>query len=321
MKMNNFVRFLGVVLMALFLSGCGEFVEVPPAHVGKVLTKNGYKPETVPPSRFRLPFCVVYCDSLIVSELSDTGMKESFKLFMPKDQLNMSFDVRFTMSIRDDQKSVDTIFDRVPSNRMISNDNSNVRYVHGIIPSIKVYRIYGQPVLREVIRTVVAGYKINEIASSRESINAEVYEKVSAALNGTPIAVKRLAFADIQFPEVVVNAKVKAAERRAEIQQVEAERQVVLVKMNTRLESAKAERAVRRERALAAKEENAIFSESVTEKYLSYKRLEVLLAMAENSNTVFVPFEALGNLGLSNKIFNPATPNPSLNGNKVPRVD
>ncbi|MCY3985639.1 MAG: SPFH domain-containing protein, partial [Candidatus Dadabacteria bacterium] len=131
---------------------------------------------------------------------------------------------------------------------------------HGVIPSGVVYEIYGQPILREVVRTVVAKYEINEVASSREAINAEVYEAISNALEGTPVNVKRVAFANLQFPDVIVAAKEEAAKRRANIQQAEAEKQIMLVNMQTRLERAKAERAVRREQALAAQEENAIFA-------------------------------------------------------------
>ena len=300
--MTSRIRIIGISILAMFLlTACGDRVAVPPAHVGKVLTKNGYKPENIPPSKFRLDACIWYCDALILAEMADIGMKENFQLFMPKDQLNMSFDIRFTMSMDDSDASIDSIFSRVPSES--TKDTELSGWAQGIIPAMKVYRTYGQPVLREVIRTVVAKYAINEVASSRAAINAEVFEAVSEALDGTPISVKRLAFADIQFPAVIVEAKVKAAERRAAIQQAEANKQVILVNMQTELEKAKAERAVRREKALAAKEENNIFAESVTEKYLKYKSLEVLAAMADNPNSVFVPYQALDDIGLSQRIF------------------
>ena len=271
----------------------GERVEVPPAHKGKVLTRNGFKPETVPPSKFRLDACWTYCDRLVIAEMSDTGMKETFRLFMPKDQLNMAFDIRFTMSLRDEETTVDTIFARIPDDG-------------GKIPALKVYKTYGQPVLREVIRTTVAKYSINEVASSREKLNAEIYAAVRKHLKGTPISVTRLAFADIQFPKVIVEAKIAAAKRRAEIQQAEADKQVILVQTQTQLEQAKANRAVRREKALAAKEENEIAAASVTPAYLQYKQLEVLSRLAENPNAVFVPFDALGTVGLSQRVFQKA---------------
>ncbi|MCG8354695.1 MAG: hypothetical protein MI920_03905 [Kiloniellales bacterium] len=269
---------------------------MPPAHVGKILTKTGYKPETVPPSKFRLEACWAYCDRLILLEVADRGMTESFKLFMPKDQLNMEFGIRFTLSARSDENSINRIFDRIPA---VENEDSGDLY----IPLERVYTTYGQPVLREVIRTAVAKYAINEVASSRERLNQEIFQAVLAALEDTPLSVKRLAFADLQFPQVITQAKEAAAERRIEIERAEAQKQIRLVELQTELETARMERNIRKERAEAALEENRIFAQSVTDKYLAYKRLEVLQTLASNPNAVFVPFEALGTLGLENRIF------------------
>lgn len=288
-------KLIAITLTAFVLAACGEAVEVPPAYVGKILTKNGFKPETVPPSKFRLGPCFWYCDKLVLAEMSDKGMEESFRLFMPKDQLNVAFDVRFTMSLRQDAAMVDSVYNRIPAR----TSDGGVKF----IPAADVYETYGKPVIREVVRTVVAKYGINEVASSREAINSQIYDSVTEALQGLPIAVKRLALADVQFPDVIVKAKELAAERRAAIQQAEAEKQVTLVKMQAQLEQARAERAIRREKAEAAKEENKIFSESVTDEYLKYKTLEVLETLANNPNTVFVPYEALDTLGLSQRVF------------------
>ncbi|MFS1524991.1 hypothetical protein ACL7TT_12930 [Microbulbifer sp. 2304DJ12-6] len=90
---------LGLLVILLFTTACAERVEVPPAHVGKVLTQNGYKPEVVPPSKFRLDMCLLYCDKLVTLPIADFVHLERLKVFMPKDQRNMSFDVRMTGAI------------------------------------------------------------------------------------------------------------------------------------------------------------------------------------------------------------------------------
>lgn len=46
-------------------------------------------------------------------------------------------------------------------------------------------------------------------------------------------------------------------------------------------------------------EENKIYAESVSERYLAYRRLEVLERLAKSPNTKWVPFEALGTVGQS----------------------
>lgn len=289
--MESAVRKAILLVMAGFgLAACGEKVEVPPAHLGKVLTKSGFKPETVPPSKFRLDPCLRFCDALITLEAADVGMLEDFRLFMPQDQLNMQFDIRFTMSIRSDENSVNGIYDRIPADG-------------GHIQAQKVYKTYGQPVLREVIRTTVAGYSINEVAANRERVNAEVFRAVTEALSDTPISVKRLAFADIQFPQVITQAKEEAAQRRTQIEREEAQKQIRLVQLQAELEQARVERNIRKERAQAILEENEIISQSVTEDYLAYRRLEVLDNLAQSGNAVFVPMEALGTVGLQQRIF------------------
>lgn len=274
--------------LVLAVSACADRVEVPPAHVGKILTKNGYKPETVPPSKFRLDMCIFYCDKLVTLAIADFGHKEKFRLFMPTDQLNMSLDVRMTGAIND--KAIDNIFDRIPP----VNNNISVK---------NVYNTYAQPVIRDVVRRVVAKYSINEIASSRESLSRELFREVTAALDGTPIQIKRLGVADVQFPKVITEAKERAAERRELIQQEKAQFEIQKIQMERDLEREKMNRAIAREKAIGQKEVNDLLAKSVTDKYLAYRTLEVLDKMAESQNKVFLPVEALGTIGLQQAVF------------------
>ena len=288
-------KILSVLPILLLLAACGERVEVPPAHVGKVLTKNGYLPETISPSKFRLPKCFWYCDSLVLVETSDEGGEEAFRLFMPKDQLNMNFDLRFTISV--DPTKADDILARLPA-KYVGEDREYQK-----VTVSDVYNVYGKPIVRSVTRAVMAEYKINDVASSREQVSGKIYEALNAAFAATPLRLKRADLADIQFPEVITKAKESAKEREIAIEQAEAQKQVKLVELQTELETAKAQRAIRRERAEAALEENKIFAQSVTDEYLKYKTLEVMEALAENGNAVFVPMSALDNLGLQQRLF------------------
>ncbi|GGA65238.1 hypothetical protein GCM10011369_03350 [Neiella marina] len=278
-------------LLLATLSGCslfGEKVEVPPAYVGKILTKNGYKPETVTPSKFRLDSCFAYCDRLVLLEASDSGKTEKFALFMPKDQLNMSFDVRMTISV--DDSKIDNVFDRIPPQK-------------GVIASNMIYITYAQPVIRDVVRQVMAKYTINEVASSRERISQELFDSVTQALRGTPMNVKRFGLADVQFPAVITKAKEAAAKRREQIAREQAQFEIQKIQLERELEQAKMMRAIDREKAEATKEVNAILAKSVTDKYLAYRSLEVLDKMADSENKVFVPVEALGTVGLQQAVF------------------
>ena len=299
--MNKVMRMGAVGVAALLLSGCaGESVQVPPAYVGKILSKDGFQPGLISPSQFRLPICFFYCDRLIVVESSDFGLKEEFRgehaLYMPKSELAMPFDVRGTFSVRNDEKVLQAVFDRIPADA----PGGVLRgLAHGVISQQKIYRTYGAAVVRDVVRRVISKYTIEEVASSRAAINAQLIEAMNKALSKTPLVARRFGLADVRFPKVILDQKETAARRRIAIQQEEAEKQIRLVKLQADLEAARAERQIRRERAQAVLEENKIYAESVSEKYLAYRRLEVLEKLASSQNTKWVPFEALGTVGQS----------------------
>ena len=158
--MKRFLKVASALSVAVLLTGCiGESVQVPPAYVGKILSKDGFQPGLIKPSQFRLPFCVLYCDRLIVVESSDFGHVEQFRkdhaLYMPKSQLAMPFDVRGTFAIR------------VPADY---RQRKLRGLVHGFIGKQRIYNIYARPVIRDVVRRVVSKYSIEEVASSRAAI-------------------------------------------------------------------------------------------------------------------------------------------------------
>jgi len=200
----------------------------------------------------------------------------------------MSFDIRMTGTVND--KYIDNIFDKVPP----TQNNISVS---------QVYNTYAQPVIRDVVRRVIAKYSINEIASSREMLSQELFAAVTTSLDGTPIKIKRLGIADVQFPKVITEAKERAAERRELIEQEKAQFEIQKIQMERDLEREKMNRAIAREKAMGQKEVNDLLAKSVTDKYLAYRTLEVLDRMAESENKVFVPVEALGTIGLQQAVF------------------
>jgi len=297
--MKNIIKIALVMAMGSMLSGCffGEKVQVPPAFEGKVLTQNGYLPEAYPPSTFRLANCWTMfggvCDELVLIEKSDTGIKESFTVFMPRNQLEMTFDLRMTASIVDGK--TDAILARVKTS--LVDGRKTVTFE-------QVYNTYAKPIIRDAVRAVVAKYTIDEVASSRDAVNEKIRERLTKVLANTPIGFKTAGLGKVNYPAIILKKKEEAENRRIEIEQEAATKQIMLIKLQTKLEAAKASRAIRREKAQAAAEENEIAAKSITEKYLQYKRLEVLHELAKSGATTFVPFEALGTVGLSNKVLN-----------------
>jgi len=270
-------KLLLTTALATALSGCGERVEVPPAYVGKILTAEGYREDVVPPSKFRLPMCLAYCDKLVVLETADRGIVESMKLFMPKDQLNMSFDIRATISISNDTKTVHDIFDRV-----VASKNNKI----GLS---EVYNTYAQQKFRSVSRSVLSEYTINEVASNRAAVEQKLYDELVKALKPTPVKLLQLGLADVQFPEVIVKAKEIAKEREVEIEKAEAEKEIRLARADADLQVAIKEKEVRLQKAQTIREENLLVAKSVTGNYLKYRQLEVMEQVAKSGSAIYVP--------------------------------
>lgn len=283
--------------MILSLSGCvGERVEVPPASVGMILGKNGYQGDLIPPSRFRLPACFANCDKLVVVEASDVGMKEEMTVLMPQDNLDLGVDVRFTLALSDDKSQILSVFDRVVPTRLNSGNYGTTL--------ANIYTVYGQSVVRNVVRSTLSEYSIAEIAANQSAVSERLRQEVSNALKKTPLEVKQFGLANIKFPSVITQAREAAQSRKIDVERAEADAQVKIREAQARLEVTRAEREADLLAAQTIAEQNRILAEGVTPEVLRYMELEVLKEMARNKNAVFFPVDMMGSLGLQNKLFN-----------------
>lgn len=279
-----------LLIPLVLLAACGTKVEVPPAHVGKVLTKNGYAPDTIGPSKFRLPACLAYCDRLVVLQAADVGLKETMTVFMPEDKLNLMVDIRGTYTIPSDNNTVNAIFDRVVAQEVTGSVST--------ISAAQVYTTYGQQALRGIVRSEITKYTIADVLSNREEIGQNIHAAVQEKLASgkTPIIVSRFELADIQPPKVIVDAQENAKRREIDIQKAEADAQVQLVEAKRALEVAKMQRAVEREKAEAIAEQNLIAARSVTPELLAYRKLEaaerIYTELAGSSNVIIVPADS-----------------------------
>ena len=275
----KFRNALVVSVLAFSLAACGSKVEVPAAHVAKIMTKDGYKADTIGTSKFRLDWCWAYCDKLVLLDASDQAVSEKMELFMPEDKLNMTFDLRLTMIINPNK--YEELFARIPP-----VDQNGV----DVISWDKAYVTYAQQIVRAEAREFLSGFTIAEIASSREAINAQLSERLTKSINSkTPFQVRYVGLADIQYPKIIVEAQENAAERREQIQQEEAQLQISKVQLERQLQEQQLQRKVDVEKAMAEAEVARIQSQSLTPAYIRYRELQILEKLAESDNKVFVP--------------------------------
>lgn len=267
------------------LVGCGQVVEVGPAEVGKVMTKQGYKEGVIDTSKFRLEWCWAYCDKLVVLDASDQSFSEKMELFMPEDKLTMSFDVRSTLSL--DPGDFADVFSNV---RPEPDDGEN-QYK---ISVNQVYRTYARDIVRSEVREFLSQYTIAEISSSREAVNAELTERLTRVISErTPFRVRYVGLADVIYPELIIRAQERSAERREAINQERAQLEISRVQLNRQLEEQQMQRRIDVERAQAEAEVNKLLGEGMTEDYRVYKSFEIMSSISQSDNKVFMPVEML----------------------------
>jgi len=285
--MKKCITLLMAILLIGVMPGCGTRVEVPPAHVGKIKTANGIEKQIYKPSSFRLPYSPFVKNQLIIVETSHFAVNEPMEIFMPKDKLIMRFDIRGTFSIS--PLDVDSIFDNITAQGVDKRIMS--------IPSMSVYDIYGQQVVRTKARAVVTKYKIYDILENMDKISIEIAAACQEALKDTPLRIQRLALSDVNPPQVIIDAQEKAKEREVAIRSAEADKLVAL----KRAESAKAVALKQQEIDLIEAETQVLveqkLTESVSEAFVTQRALKALdkLVESDDSTIVFLPLEAMTN--------------------------
>lgn len=274
--MRTNLRRFGIVVAvaaAALLSACGKAVEVPPAHVGMISTKDGYQENLIPTSKFRLPWCWTYCDRLVTLDVADKAYKEDLQIFIPEDQLNLQVTVQSTLSI--EPKKTKELFKAIAPKATDDNQLS-------MIENIQVYRTYASQIIQKEVREYLSKYSISQIASSNEKINAELAVRLSTILSErTPFNVRFVGITGLKYPEIITKAQEAAAERREAIQQEEAQAKVTEVKLAAQLKEAQLQRAIEKEKAETEALAQRTLAASVDTNVLKLRQLEIDKIKAE----------------------------------------
>ena len=178
-------------LLALVLAG--ERVEIPPAHVGKIMTKDGYQEALIPTSKFRLSPCWAYCDRLVMLDVADKAYQENLSIFIPEDKLNLDVSVRATLSIN--PKKTAELFNTISP--------TDGRGSTSIIANEQVYRTYASQIIQAEVREYLSQYSISQIASSNEKINADLGLRLGKAIEArTPFSVRHVGITNLKYPDI-----------------------------------------------------------------------------------------------------------------------
>ena len=259
-------RALIAISLVLGLAACGDRVEVPPAHVGKIMTKDGYQENTIPTSKFRLPWCWTYCDKLVLLNAADQAVSEELVVFMPEDKLNLKTTVKVTLSL--DPKKVDPLFSSIAP---VFNKETDSTY----IPLGKVYETYAQQIILTEAREYLSKYSIAEVASNLERVNNELREQLTKSIQArSPFTVRNVGITNVDYPKIITDAQENAAERREKIQQEEAQLAISKVSLERELQETRLRRQIELEKAQIEAQAQRIQREVVDEKVLALRKLE-----------------------------------------------
>lgn len=262
MKLFNIA---GLIVAAVLMVGCGKKVEVPPAHVGKVMTKDGYQGGVVPSSKFRLPPCFQWCDKLVLLNVADQAVEEPLTIFIPKDKLNVDVGLRVTLSL--DPSETDGLFKTLTP----TEENSRV----AMIGWKSIYNTYAQQIILTETREYMSGFSIAEIASSLEKMNGDLRIRLTKQIEQrTPFKVRYVGITKIKYPNIITQAQEQAAQRREQIQNEEAQLQISKVKLQRELQEAQLQRQIEVEKAETEANTQRVVAASIDSRVLELRKLQ-----------------------------------------------
>ena len=254
------------LLLTFLLTACGVRVEVPPANVGKIITKTGYQDGLIGTSKFRLDPCLIYCDRLALLQVADRSTNEDLTIFMPKDKLEMRVSIRTTLSI--DTRKADELFNVIVPTP--TNDSNIVN-----IPWDTIYQTYAQQIILINTREYLSKFSIAEVASNMEEVNSSLGVLIQNQLTEkTPFVVRNVGIVSVRYPDIITAAQENAAKRREEIQQEEAQLQISQVRLERELQEARLQRQIDFEKAEGEAAAQKIQREVVDSRVLELRRLE-----------------------------------------------
>lgn len=281
---KTIMRAFAAIALVAGLTACGEKVEVPPAHVGKIMTKDGYQDNLIPTSKFRLEKCWAYCDRLVLLDVSDKAYQESMTIFIPEDKLNLDVTIRATLSINPNKTGeLFTAISPKEESEQVST-----------IANEQVYRTYASQIIQTEVREYLSKYSIAEIASSNEKMNADLRTQLSKIIEArTPFSVRYVGITNLKYPKIITDAQESAAERREAIQKEEAQLAISKAQLERQLQEAKLQRAIDKEKAETEALSQTVLAQSVDSRVLQLRKLENERAWIEKWNGQ-LPTTALG---------------------------
>jgi regulator of protease activity HflC (stomatin/prohibitin superfamily) len=142
----------------------------------------------------------------------------------------------------------------------------------------RYYDVLLAPAIRSEARKVGGRYTPEEIYSTKRSVvEAEIFEEVNKSLKGRPVVLEAILVRNVDLPDklkVAINDKLEEEQRA--------------LKMEFTLKKEHQEKERKKIEAEGTAERNRIITESISEKLLRYKGIEVTERLASSPNAKVV---------------------------------
>ncbi len=112
-----------------------------------------------------------------------------------------------------------------------------------------------------------------------------------------------VALGNIRYPAIVTQAVEDAKARGLSIKKEQAQAIINMTKKKNELALVEADYQIQMKKANTIKDANKIMGQGITKSLLKLKALEVQEKMAANGSAVFVPYDALGSIGVNNRMY------------------
>ena len=258
---------------------------VPPAAKGKILSASGYSADVKETGKYWL----FGFKNMVILDTSTQMISENINVKM-SDNLDLPFQLHFRTRIHGDDKVINAMFND------ITHENYHVSLG-------RVYQVYGRNVVTNAARTVMSKYKVADVAVNFEKINNDIHIEIKKRMVGSPLEVSDVTLANVKYPDVITRAIESQQERELAIETERNQQAIEILKKTNELELVEADFEIRVKKAEAIKAENEITSKGLNPLLLAYRNLEVMEKLAESENKVFVPYSALGEVGVNNQMF------------------
>jgi len=266
--MKKKVSFLMICVLAVAFMGCTE--RVPPGYVGMVQTPEGLTGKSLPPGNHSCYFR----DRLVLIEMVELATTENMNVLC-KDDLNFKFDVKLRTRLKaKDDKGIMTV---------LQAQGSRIEWGASVgkLKFDVLYNTYVKDVARSISRGVVSKYETIQIRDNREEVEKTILNKLTTALQGTPVELVMLATSNFDYPDVITKAVEARRKREIEIGEEKAKQAMELLKADNRLKLAEKMKVVR---AIEAEKDAVymkILGKALTPEYLQLRDIEARVLLYE----------------------------------------